>query len=121
MTGKLVYDDECKFCTWAAAFATRRSDLEPVGMAWLTDEEKEQLPHDYTECAQLIIGDAVYSCGEATERAFVRAGVLPEDLVESLRENAAYIGLREGLYHFMSNHTDLWANVLHEEAPIGER
>lgn len=121
MTDKLVYDDECRFCTWAAALAVRRSNLEPVGMAWLTDEERERLPHDYEECAQLITDEAVYSCGEATEQALVRAGILPEELVDSLRRYAAYIGLREGVYHFMSNHTDVWANVLHEEAPIGER
>lgn len=121
MTDKLVYDDECRFCTWSAAFAVRRSDLEPVGMAWLTDEESERLPHDYEECAQLLTDDAVYSCGEAMEEALIRADVLPEDLVESFRNYAGYIGLREGLYHFVSNHTALWANVLDEDAPIGDR
>lgn len=125
MPPKLVYDDDCHYCTWAATFAVKRSDIEPVrlsavqdGTSSLTDEERARLHDGYEECAQLITDDAVYSCGAATEQAFVYAGVLPADRVETLRQYAGYIGLREAVYHFMSNHRDTFAKVLHRDPPI---
>lgn len=125
MAPRLVYDDDCRYCTWAATFAVKRSDIEPVrlsavrnGTSSLTEADRARLHDGYEECAQLITEDAVYSCGAATEQAFVRAGVLPEASVESWRSYAGYIGLREALYHFMSNHRDTLAKVLSRTPPI---
>lgn len=125
MAPKLIYDDDCHYCTWAATFAVKRSNIEPVplsrvqsGESDLTEEERSRLHDGYEECAQLITDDAVYSCGAATEESFVRAGVLPEDLVATLRQYGGYVGLREAVYHFMSNHRDVWSKVLHRDPPI---
>jgi hypothetical protein len=50
---KLVYDDTCHFCTWAATFAVRRSNVQPVrlsavqeGHSRLSDFEREHLPEN---------------------------------------------------------------------------
>lgn len=125
MPPRLIYDDDCHYCTWAATFAVRRSDIEPVrlshveaGESTLTDTERSRLHDGYEECAQLITDDAVYSCGAAIEQALVHADVLPARHIEPLRRYAGYIGLREAIYHFMSNHRALWSKVLHRDPPI---
>lgn len=128
MRPKLVYDDDCRFCTWSAQFAVRRSDVEPVrlsdvqaGRSTLSDEEHAMLPDGYEECAQLITSHGVYSCGAATEESLVRAGVLPRDLVMRLRRLPGYRRLREGVYRFVSGHRDVWSKVIREEPPVRER
>ena len=125
MSAKLVYDDDCHFCTWSATFAVRRSDIEPValsdveaGTSRLTAEERARLPDDYPDCAQLVTDDAVYSCGAATEQSLVRAGVLPAELVDFLGQFDDYVRIREELYHVMSNHRDVWATVFHRDPPV---
>lgn len=127
MIPKLVYDDDCHFCTWSATFAVRRSDIQPVrlsrvkdGQSRLSDDERARLPDGYEECAQLITEDAVYSCGAATEQSLVLAGVLPSELVDSLRQFESYERLRETLYHLMSNNRDLLSNVINRDPPVSQ-
>jgi predicted DCC family thiol-disulfide oxidoreductase YuxK len=124
---KLVYDDDCHFCTWSATFAVRRSDIQPVrlsrvqsGDSRLDDAERERLPEGYEECAQLLTDTETYSCGAAMEQSLVIAGVLPADLVDSLRRFDAYEALRERGYHFISNNRDIMANVIGKEPPVSE-
>lgn len=127
MQPKLVYDDGCRYCTWAATLVVDRSDVVPVrlsrvrddaAVSRLTDEERSRLPEGYEACAQLLTDDGVYSCGEAVERGLVLAGLLPAEIVAQLREYAGYIGLREAVYHFTSNHSDQLATVLAEDPPV---
>jgi predicted DCC family thiol-disulfide oxidoreductase YuxK len=122
---KLVYDDDCHFCTWSATFAVRRADIQPVklskvqaGDSRLSEFEREHLPDGYEECAQLITENAVYSCGAATEESLVLAGVLPRRPVEFLRRFETYGWLRETFYHALSNNRDIVANVLGREPPV---
>lgn len=124
---KLVYDDDCRFCTWSATFAIRRSDIQPVrlsevqeGRSRLGDSERERLPDDYEECAQVITEDEVYSCGAATEESLVIAGTLPERPIEFLRRFAAYRWLREKTYHLLSNNRDIVAKGLSREPPVSD-
>ena len=126
MAPKLVYDDDCHFCTWSATFAVRRSDVVPVrlsevldGDSRLTEEERARLPDGFEECAQLVTDDAVYSCGAATERSLVRAGVIPAELVEFLSGFEDYEKLRERAYGFMSDHRDLLALAIDRDPPVG--
>lgn len=126
-TPKLVYDDDCHFCTWSATFAVRRSDVQPVklsevqaGESRLSDREREHLPDGYEECAQLITGDAIYSCGAATEESLVLAGVLPRRPVEFLRRFTTYNWLREKTYHTLSNNRGIVANALGREPPVSD-
>lgn len=124
---KLVYDDDCHFCTWSATFAVRRSDIQPVrlsavenGESRLSDAERDRLPDGYEECAQLVTETAVYSCGAATEESLVVAGVLPRRPIEFLRRFTTYNRMRETLYHTLSNNRDIVANVLGREPPVSD-
>lgn len=124
---KLVYDDDCRFCTWSATFVVRRSDIQPVRLSEvqeeqsrLSDLERDRLPDDYEECAQLITENAVYSCGAATEESLVIAGVLPRRLIEFLRRFKTYSWLREKVYHTLSNNRDLVSNVFSREPPVSD-
>ena len=127
MVPKLVYDDDCRFCTWSATFAVRRSDVQPVrlsrvraGGSRLTDRERGRLPDGFEECAQLITDEAVYSCGAAMEESLVVAGVLPRSLVDFLRQFEDYEWLRETAYHLISNNRDYIAPVVGLEPPVSE-
>ncbi|WP_226483292.1 DCC1-like thiol-disulfide oxidoreductase family protein [Natrinema amylolyticum] len=124
---KLVYDDDCHFCTWSATFAVRRSDIQSIklsevreGRSRLSDFEREHLPDGYEECAQLITENAVYSCGAATEESLVIAGVLPRRLVEFLRRFETYGRLREKTYHTVSSNRDIVSNVLGRDPPVSD-
>ena len=124
MPPKLVYDDDCRFCTWATVFVMRRSGVVPVplstvgtGESWLADGERERLPENYEECAQLLTDDAVYSCGDAMERSFVLAGVLPAALADFFDGLDGYVRLRESVYHLVSDNRDLASKVVSRDPP----
>lgn len=121
---KLVYDDGCRFCTWATVFVARRSDVRPVplsrvesGESLLSDAERARLPDDYAECAQLLTGDAVYSCGAAMERSFVLAGVLPAEAADFLDRFEDYVRLREAVYHCVSDNRDVMSTLVSRDPP----
>ena len=125
MVPKLVYDDDCRFCTWSATFAVRRSDVQPVrlsrvqaGESRLSSGERDRLPDGYEKCAQLLTEDAVYSCGAATEQSLVLAGTLPTALVDFLNRFEAYERIRERGYHLVSNNRDIVSKVFHREPPV---
>ena len=103
-----VYDGECGFCTWWADYFARRTDLEMVRYAELSDELRERLPGDYEDCSHLVTDDAVYSCGAATERALARADVPPgaDDLFGFLRNFEDYERVRERLYREVADRRD---------------
>lgn len=118
MDPKLVYQHDCRFCTWAAKWADEHDEFEPLGFDQLTDIERARLPNDYEECAHLITDDAVYSCGEAVERVLVRAGVLPTSVVGFLRQFKDYPRLCDAVYHFVSDRRDLLSMAIGEEPPV---
>lgn len=127
MVPKLVYDDDCRFCTWSATFAVRRSDVQPVrlsrvraGESRLDEDERARLPDGYEACAQLITDEAVYSCGAAMEESLVIAGVLPAGLVDFLRQFDDYERLREAGYHLISNNRDYVAPVVGRDPPVSD-
>jgi predicted DCC family thiol-disulfide oxidoreductase YuxK len=103
-----VYDGECGFCTWWADYFARRTDLEMVPFAALSDELRQRLPAEYEDCSHLVTDDAVYSCGAATERALARADVPPgaEDVFDFLRNFEDYERLRERLYRAVADRRD---------------
>ncbi|MFC7154719.1 DCC1-like thiol-disulfide oxidoreductase family protein [Halomarina halobia] len=127
MIPKLVYDDDCRFCTWSATFAVRRGDVIPVrlsrverGESRLSDEERERLPEGFEECAQLLTDDAVFSCGAAVERSLVIAGLLPAGVVDVLNRFGAYERLREAVYHLASDQRDRLSNVIGADPPVSQ-
>lgn len=127
MPPKLIYDDKCMFCTWAATFAVRRSDIVPVrlsqvddGRSRLTDEERDRLSEGYEESAHLVTDDAMYSGGTAMEQLLLLAGALPESVVNLLRRFETYERAREAIYRRISNNRASLANVLSKEPPVTE-
>ena len=105
----LVYDDDCGFCTWWADYFARRSDLEAVVFAELTDEQRARLPEDFESCAHLLTDGEVYSCGAAAEEAFARADIPPgsRDLTRFFRQFDDYRRLREKLYREVADRRDV--------------
>lgn len=127
MPPKLIYDDDCTFCTWAATFAIRRSDIVPVRLSQvedersrLTDEERDRLSEGYEESAHLLTDDAMYSGGAAMEQSLLLAGALPESVVALLRRFETYERAREAIYRRISNNRASLANVLSREPPVAE-
>ena len=78
----LVYDGECGFCKWWADYFARRTPLETVPYAELTDDLRERLPEDYEDCSHLVTDDAVYSCGTSA-RARARSADAPQEYTAS--------------------------------------
>lgn len=116
---RLVYDDDCGFCTWCAEFAAERASFELVGFRDISPDQLARLPTDYETCAHLLTDDAVYSCGAAVEEALARVETparypaLAFRLVpaEDRRE------VRERLYRFVADNRDRFGRVVSREPP----
>ncbi|MFB6083386.1 MAG: DCC1-like thiol-disulfide oxidoreductase family protein [Halorientalis sp.] len=109
----LVYDDDCGFCTRCAEYLDDRSTVEIVGFSELDADLRERLPEDYEECSHLVTEDAVYSCGESIERAFLRSEI-GEDyrpVVEFLRSFEEYERLRERGYELVADNRSFWSDL----------
>jgi len=115
-TATLVYDDDCGFCSWVAAFVAERSEMGIVGFSALTDEERERLPEDYEECVHLLTDDAVYSGGAAAQGVLVRMSVLFVAVFWLLEKVPGYDRLRERLYRWSADHRDWWGKVVSRDA-----
>jgi predicted DCC family thiol-disulfide oxidoreductase YuxK len=117
----LVYDGECGFCTWWADYFARRTPLETVPYAGLTDDLRERLPEDYEDCSHLVTDDAVYSCGASAERALARTDVPPgaEDLFGFLRQFEDYERVRERLYREVADRRDGLGRILSKDEVRG--
>ena len=113
----LVYDDDCGFCSWVAAFVAERSEMGIVGFSELTDEERARLPEDYEDCVHLLTEEGVHSGGEATEMALERAGVLPGEARTFLNQFADYGPLRERLYREAADRRDVWGLLVSSDPP----
>ena len=101
----LVYDDDCGFCTWSAAFVVRHgADVDLVGFSELADEQRARLPADWRDCAHLLTDVEVYSCGAAMEQAMARTRLVPAGLFAILDLIPGYPGLRERGYRFVADH-----------------
>jgi predicted DCC family thiol-disulfide oxidoreductase YuxK len=107
----LVYDDDCGFCTWAAEWVADRAPVELVGFTELTDDRIDRLPADWRECAHLLTPDAVYSCGEAMEEAFLLTDDDGTWFVRAARETPGYESARERAYRFVADHRDWFGRL----------
>lgn len=119
MSATFVYDDDCGFCSWWAAFFAERSELGIVGFSELTDEERARLPDDWEDCTHLLTDDAVYSCGAAVEEALLRSESAPwaDELLRFLRGFDDYERLRERAYQEGADRRDVWGLLLSDEPP----
>ena len=116
---RLVYDDDCGFCTWWAEYFTDRSDLPLVGFSELDEELRARLPPGYDRCSHLLTDEARYSCGASLEEAFLRTetGSVLRPLVERLRKLRAYEALREWGYRRFAHNRPFWARVVSKAPP----
>ncbi|MFB6353255.1 MAG: thiol-disulfide oxidoreductase DCC family protein [Halobacteriales archaeon] len=104
---RLVYDDDCGFCTWAAfAVADHAPDVEPVAFSALSAADRERLPPDWERCAHLLVDGRRYSCGEAMTRAYERTDLPLAGLVPILRRVPGFGFLREAGYRFVAANRD---------------
>ena len=115
---RLVYDDDCGFCTRCAAFAVRHSDVEPVGFSALSPDQRARLPEGWERCVHLLTDDAVYSCGAATERTLARCWPALDALFAWLRRVPGYEGVREALYRWVADRRDWWGKIARGTPPV---
>ncbi len=109
---RLVYDDDCGFCTWCAEYAAARGTFELVGFAELTPDQRARLPDEYEDCAHLLTQDAVYSCGEAIEIATAKLGLSHRFAVALFRAAPGSGQVREPLYRWVADRRSLWGKLL---------
>ncbi|SER21184.1 DCC1-like thiol-disulfide oxidoreductase family protein [Natrinema salaciae] len=120
----LVYDDDCGFCTWwAAYFDERTADIRIVGFSDLTDELLERLPANYEDCAHLVADDGVYSCGASIEEAVRRTDIAEPagDVVEFLRQFEDYERVRERTYRWVADNRDRLGTYLSKTPPARQQ
>ncbi|MFC5971774.1 DCC1-like thiol-disulfide oxidoreductase family protein [Halomarina salina] len=108
---QLVYDDDCGFCTWCARWAVRVAPVDAVGFDELTDEQRARLPDDWEECAHLLVGRTVYSCGEAIEQTLARSNIPASAALGLLRQVPGYAAFREESYRWAADHRDWWGQI----------
>jgi predicted DCC family thiol-disulfide oxidoreductase YuxK len=114
---RLVFDDDCGFCTWCANFGARHGDVEPVGFQELTPDQLARLPADYEECSHLLTDDAVYSCGAAVERALEIDFPVLKLVFGAFRAIPGYAALRERLYRWGADNRAFLGKIVRDDPP----
>lgn len=117
---RLVYDDQCGFCTWCTEFALHRGEFDAVGFGELTPDQRARLPADFETRAHLLTDDTVYSGGEAVEQTIARIYPVTDPVFGVLRGIPGYAWLREALYRFGANRRELLGK-LRRSSPPAER
>ncbi|KDE57650.1 thiol-disulfide oxidoreductase [Halostagnicola sp. A56] len=117
---RLVFDDDCGFCTWCAEFAAERGEFELVGFRDLTPDQLARLPADYEECAHLLTQEGVYSCGEAIEEIGTRLETPTRHLAVAFRRFPGTEGAREPLYRRVADNRDLFGRIVSRTPPARE-
>ncbi|WP_049928614.1 thiol-disulfide oxidoreductase DCC family protein [Halopiger goleimassiliensis] len=115
---QLVYDDDCGFCTWCAAFAAERGTFDLVGFSELSPAQRRRLPDDYESCAHLLTADAVYSCGEAIEETLARVETPSRVLAAAFRRLPGAEAVREPLYREVADRRGLFGRIVSREPPV---
>lgn len=70
-TPLLIYDGDCGVCTRAVRWIEERADVELRQFDDLNEDQIQQLPGDWRDCAHFIHQGKGYSCGRAMEEAFL--------------------------------------------------
>jgi predicted DCC family thiol-disulfide oxidoreductase YuxK len=107
MVPKLVYDDDCGFCTRSALFIKSNSDITLVPFSEISQDLLEQLPENWRTCAHFFTENSVYSCGEAMERVYERTNSPLSRVFPTLRQIPGYHLIRECVYSWIASHRSL--------------
>lgn len=115
---RLVYDDDCGFCTWAAFWVVEHgADLELVAFSELTAADRERLPPDWERCAHLLTDEGRYSCGEAMTRAYERADAPLAGWLPVLRRVPGFGLCRELAYRVVASNRDWFGRHVGSREP----
>lgn len=114
---RLVYDDDCGFCTWCAEYAAARGEFELVGFEELTPDQLSRLPDDYEACAHLLTAERVYSCGAAIEETLARVETPSRFLARAFRRLPGNDTVRESLYREVADRRALFGRVASRTPP----
>ncbi|MDH5018648.1 thiol-disulfide oxidoreductase DCC family protein [Halobacterium rubrum] len=117
---RLVFDDDCGFCTWCANFAARHGDVELVGFTELSPDQVARLPDDYEDCAHLLTDDAVYSCGAAIERTLEHDFPELRPVFAALGAVPGYAVVRERLYRWGADNRVTLGKLARDDPPARE-
>lgn len=119
---RLVYDDDCGFCTWSAIHVGEHApDVELVAFSALSDADKQRLPPDWERCAHLFVGAERYSCGEAMTRAYELTDLPLAWLPRYLRRIPGFAIVREAGYRVVAANRDWFGrHVGSREPPMKE-
>ncbi|QKY20372.1 DUF393 domain-containing protein [Halolamina sp. CBA1230] len=109
---RLVYDDDCGFCTWCAAVGERFGDVDAVGFAELSPDQTARLPEDWRDATHLLTDDAVYSGGAAVQGVLVRMSTVFAAAFWLLEKVPGYDRLRERLYRWGADRRDWWGKIV---------
>ncbi len=109
---RLVYDDDCGFCTWCARQGVRFGDVAAVGFGELSPDQRARLPPDWRESAHLLTDEQVSSGGAAIQGVLARMTVLFAALFWLLEKLPGYERIRERLYRWGADHRDWWGSVV---------
>lgn len=114
---RLVYDDQCGFCTWSVELALRHGEFAAVGFSELSPDQQARLPESYDRCMHLLTDDAAYSCGAAAERTIERIVPATRPLFGALRQVPGYARFREGLYRRIADRRAIWGRYRSASPP----
>lgn len=114
---RLVYDDDCGFCTWCVRQAAKRGEFEPVGFSELTPDQKARLPEDYEDCSHLLTDDTVYSCGEGMAEAIARFDTPARYLALAFRHVPGRERVLETGYRAVADNRGLFGKVARCDPP----
>jgi len=117
MAPRIVYDDDCGFCTWFVSLATRLGDFEPVGFSELSEYQRARLPDDYERSMHLLTETEEYTGGAAAEQVLARLSTPTWWLFAALRAVPGYPRLREGIYRFVADRRSIWGRYASAESP----
>ena len=117
---RIVYDDQCGFCTWSVEYAMAHGEFEPVGFSELTPDQRARLPEHYEDCAHLLTDDAVYSCGEAAEKTIELMEPASGFLFGAFRRMPGYDRIRERIYRGFAHNRDALGKIRTSSPPARE-
>ncbi len=111
-TPRLVYDDDCGFCTWCVERFAERGEFELVGYSALSPDQLARLPDEYEDCMHLLTDDAVYSCGAALEEVLSRTDRPSRTVAAALGTVPGSETLWETGYRFGADRRGVFGKVL---------
>lgn len=117
---RLIYDDDCGFCTWWVEYVVERGRFEPVGFSELTDADLAHLPENYERCAHLLADGRRYSCGAAIEEAMARTDAPISYPTAAFRLLPGRRFVREPLYRLAAENRPLLGRIARREPPAGD-